>query len=340
MNRNGLTYGSNVEIILISLIMTALFLVSCASIPTIDPSEFSIETGPTIEIPDVCREVYDTPGDIRLGVVDFSDRSRVSQPGWIWWREVEMMLPETVTDGVIDELVNIGGAGVFTRTEMEKVLEEHEFQMSGLVDDATIIDFARLAGLSYIVTGSINDIHVRTSNGSTNADVDLTIRMIDVTTGEVVLSERVNSRRSAEGTGHGPTVSAIKRASARALEGIRPVFSRRLIIRGYIIQTRIDYKKEKRIALINIGEAQGMREGYKVHIFTFQEIKDPFTGESMCDKVRLQVEGTVTSQIQNNSAWILLDGDISQVRRIQNGALIERAPIARPGIFDSIIQTR
>ena len=340
MNRIELPYRKNVLIILCSSILTAFFIISCASIPTIDPTEYLTETGPIIEIPDICQEAYDEPGEIRLGVVDFSDRSRASQPGWAWWREVEMMLPETVADGVIDELVNIGGAGIFTRTEMERVLAEHEFQMSGLVDDETIIDFARLAGLSYIVTGSVNDVNVGTSDGSTNANVDLTIRMIDVTTGQVVLSERVSKRRSVSGTGRGAAISAIKRASSRALEDLRPVFSSRFTIRGYIIQTRVNHEEEKRIALINIGSEQAMREGYKVNIYTFQEVRDPFTGESMCDKVRLPVEGVVTTQIQDNSAWILLEGDFIQVQRIQTGALVERAPIARPGFLDSIIQTR
>lgn len=351
-------YGKKVLGVLVSLTM----LIACTpQILKIDPTEFYVDTESQMKIPDVCKSTYEAAGVARVGVVDFTNNSfgKVSAPaGWWWWREVEMKLPETVADGVIDEVVNMGGAKVFSRTEIQKILQEHRFQMSGLVDDNTLVRFGKLAGLEYIITGSINDINVRASTKEesyvelftkrkgkrmvteTTAEVELAIRMIDVTTGEVVVSKKVKSQSSLEGGSAVQAISGIKKASGEALKDIRPEFSKRFTIRGYILQTRMSPDGKERSALINIGEKQGMKGGYKVIIYTFQEIKDPFTEKSTCDKVKLPVEGEVTDQIQEDKAWILIKGDINQVRRVKTGALVERAPLKKPGIFDDIFKSK
>jgi curli biogenesis system outer membrane secretion channel CsgG len=344
------------------LLISLTMLIACTpQVLKIDPTEFYVDTESKMKIPDVCKSTYEAAGVARVGVVDFTNNSygKVSVPaGWWWWGEVEMKLPQTVADGVIDEIVNMGGAKVFTRTEMNKVLEENRFQMSGLVDDSTLIKFGKLAGLEYVITGSINDInvHVSTKEESyvelftkqkgkrivteTAAEVELTIRMIDVTTGEVIVSKKVKSQSSLEGGSAVQAISGIKKASGEALKDIRPEFSKRFTIRGYILQTRMSPDGKERSALINIGEKQGMKAGYKVVIFAFQEIKDPFTGKSICDKVKLPIEGEVTDQIQEDKAWILIKGDTNQVRRVQTGALVERAPLKKPGIFDDIFKSK
>lgn len=324
----------------------------------IDPTTFLPDTGSERQIP-ADMSAYAPVTVTRVGVVDFTNNSygAVSVPaGWWWWRDIEMKLPETVADAVIDEIVNIGGAKVFTRTEMNEVLQEHKFQKSDLVNDETLIKFGKIAGLEYIITGSINDINFRTvteertykelftgKEGSklvteTHADVELALRMIDVTTGEIVLATRVKGKCILEGGDAVAVISAIKKACNEALRDIRPKFSERFILRGYILQTRISADGKIRIALINIGKKDGLQAGQKITIYTFQEIKDPFTGKAIWDKVKLPVEGEVTDQIQEDKAWILLKGDIVQVRRVSAGALVERAPMKKPGFFDKILK--
>jgi curli biogenesis system outer membrane secretion channel CsgG len=351
-------YGKKVLGALVSLTI----LVACIpQVAKIDPTIYDPDIDSPIQIPAVCKSAYEAAIVTRVGVVDFTNNSfgKVGVPvGWRWWREVEMKLPETVADGVIDEIVNMGGAKVFTRTEMHKVLEEHKFQMSGHVDDETLIKFGRLAGLQHIITGSINDMNFATTTEErgyyelftkrkgtkmvteTKADVELGIRMLDVTTGEIILSTRVRGRETLGGGDAVTVISAIKKACGDALKDIRPEFSKRFTIKGYILQTRTSPDGKERSALINIGEKQGMKGGYKVIIYTFQEIKDPFTGKSICDKVKLPVEGEVTDQIQEDKAWILIKGDINQVRRLKTGALVERAPLKKPGIFDDIFKSK
>jgi len=146
-------YGKKALGVLVSLTI----LVACIpQVAKIDPAIYDPYTDSPIQIPAVCKSAYEGPIVARVGVVDFTNNSfgKISVPaGWWWRREVEMKLPETVADGLIDEVVNIGGAKVFSRTEMQKVLQEHRFQMSGLVDESTLIKFGKLAGLEYILTG-------------------------------------------------------------------------------------------------------------------------------------------------------------------------------------------
>lgn len=331
----------------------------CAS--KIDPTAFYLDTDFQLQIPPICKSAYRAATVASVGVVNFTNNSygKVGVPtGWFWWREVEMKLPETVTDGVIDEIVNMGGARVFTRTEMQNVLGERGFQMSGIVDDKTVIEFGKLAGLKYIITGSINDIIFTTTTEErsytelltgkkgtkmvteTKTDVELAIRMIDVTTGEIILSTRVKGGETLEGGDVVTVISTIKKACDDALKDIRPEFSKRFTIKGYLLQTRTSKDGKKRIALINMGEKHGMKAGDKVIIYTFQEIKDPFTGESICDKVKLPVKAKVTDQIQEDKAWILITGDIDQIKRVQSGMLVERAPIEKPGFFSDIFKAK
>ena len=86
-----------------------------------DPTIYDPDTDSPIQIPAVCKSAYEGAIVTRVGVVDFTNSfGKVGVPvGWWWRREVEMKLPETVADGVIDEVVNIGGAKVFSRTEMQ-----------------------------------------------------------------------------------------------------------------------------------------------------------------------------------------------------------------------------
>lgn len=328
---------------LLSAVISVIFLVSCATVAKIDPTAFQVDTGAQMEIPAVCKSSYEAAAATRVGIVDFTNNSygKVTvHSGWFWWKDVEMNLPQTVADSVIDVVVNMGGAKVFTRTEMQKVLQEQKFQMSGLVDDRTLINFGKLAGLQYIITGSISSINFGESaamgltkallgvqGSSPEARMDLNIRMIDVTTGEIVFSKKVSGRDLLSNQSYVGMIASIKNAAGKALEDIRPELSKRFVVKGYVLQTRTSPDGKERTALINIGEKQGIKAGSKLVIYIFQDIKDPFSGKSTCDRVKLFVEAEVTDQIQDDKAWIIITGDPNQVRRVRTGALVERAPV-------------
>ena len=271
-------------------------------------------------------------------------------------REVNAKLSESIEDGVTDELVNIGGMKVFTRSEMQKILTEYKFQMSGLVDNSTLIKFGSIAGVKYVVTGSVDNVNLKwvsleslrgglsqhlgligsaiaaaaeTQEGW-NISTETTVRILDVETGEILFSKKVAGK---EIVGKVPypnfdaLIGGIKKAASKGLLDTRPELSKYFSVKGYILQTRTSPDGKERAAIINIGEAQGLKPGSKLIVYTFQEIKDPFTGKSTCDRIKLPVNTEVTDQIQEDKAWVLISGDINQIKRVRAGALVERAPM-------------
>jgi curli biogenesis system outer membrane secretion channel CsgG len=271
-------------------------------------------------------------------------------------REFNAKLGESVEDGVTNEIVNMGGAKIYTRTEMKKVLDEHKFQMSGLVDENTLVQIGKLAGVKYMVTGSVNNVNLSyktyemikkglsehlgllgtalaagaESQEGWNLETDIALRIIDVETGEILFSKIVHGKYIIGRTpypNYDALIGGIKQAASKALIDARPELSRWFTVKGYIIQTRKSPDGKQRAALINVGEKSGLKPGSELIAYTFQEVKDPFTGKSSCDVVRLPVTLKVTDQLQADKAWIIIEGDPNQVKRVKVGQLVERAPM-------------
>jgi curli biogenesis system outer membrane secretion channel CsgG len=71
------------------------------------------------------------------------------------------------------------------RQQVETLLKEQDFQMSGLVDDKTAVDFAKLMGARFIIVGAVQ------GEGTMKR---LVFRALDVQTGKIIgmVSERIN----------------------------------------------------------------------------------------------------------------------------------------------------
>ncbi|MFB3926065.1 MAG: CsgG/HfaB family protein [Syntrophales bacterium] len=270
-------------------------------------------------------------------------------------RQVNAKLSESVEDGVTNEIVNMGGAKVFTRTEMQKVINEHKFQRSGLVDDTQLVRLGKFAGVKYIVTGSVNNVNLAWKDyGSSgfkqqsglgyviaggllstqegwNISTEVAIRILDVETGEILFSKVVSGREIIGKTpypNYDALIGGIKKAAAKGLEDARPQLSKWFTLKGYIFQTRTSPDGKERSALINIGEKQGLKEGDRLVAYTFQEIADPFDeSKKECDIVKLPTEIEVTNQLQAEKAWVIVRGDAGSIKRIKVGQLVERAPL-------------
>ena len=305
-----------------------------------------------------------TPGGV--GVVWGEREKRQFQTdGQRIQREINAKLSDSVEDGVMNEFVNMGGMKVYTRTEMKKVLEEQKFQASGLVNDTQLVQLGKIAGIKYIVTGSVNNVNlsyktfqsarkglsdnlgivgsviaagVETQEGW-HIGTDIALRIIDVETGEILFSKVVSGKHIIGKTpypNYDALIGGIKKAAAKALEDTRPELSKWFTVRGYIMQTRTSPSGSERSALINIGTKQGIKSGSKLVVYIFQEIKDPFTSKSTCDMVKIPVTLEVTDQIQDEKAWVMVQGDSSAIKRVKVGGLVERVPMEGQGFFKKL----
>jgi curli biogenesis system outer membrane secretion channel CsgG len=287
------------------------------------------------------------------------DKQKFQRDSAVAQRQINAKLSESVEDGVMDELVNMGGAKVFTRNDMEKIISEQKFQRSGLVDESTLVQLGKFAGVKYIITGSINNVDLaykthesakqglergRTLLGSLmaasleaqegwNIGTELTMRILDVETGEVLFSDKVNGKHvigKIPYPNYDVLVGGIKKAASRAIRNSRPKLSKWFTVKGYIRQLRTHQDEKERYANISIGETVGIKPGSKLFAYTFEEIEDedPVSGSKKitCNIVKLPVELTVTDQIQAESAWAIVEGRPEDLKRVKAGQLVERMP--------------
>jgi curli biogenesis system outer membrane secretion channel CsgG len=287
-------------------------------------------------------------------------------------RQVNAKLSESVEDGVMNEIVNMGGAKVFTRKEMEKITSEQKFQRSGLVDESTLVRLGKFAGVKYIITGSVNNIDLtyksyesarqglgKGGSGSWGVDLlgsamaagleaqegwnigtEITLRILDVETGEVLLSDKVIGKANIGKIpypNYDALVGGIKKAASKGIENTIPKLSKWFTVKGYINQLRTSPDGKERVARINIGEKLGIKPGSKLVVYTFEELEDedPVTGikKSSCNIFKLPVELTVTDQIQAESAWTTVEGKPQDLKRVKVGQLVERQPLGGQGFM-------
>lgn len=95
------------------------------------------------------------------------------------------------------------------RSQMKEILKEQGFQQSGCTDDACAVEVGQLLGVKNIVIGSI---------GTAGSYTVLTVRIIDVGTGEIVVNESVRTRGGIDEV----LKSGVKKASAKLKTGLLP----------------------------------------------------------------------------------------------------------------------
>ena len=279
-------------------------------------------------------------------------------------RQVNAKLSESIEDGVMDEIVNMGGAKVYTRKEMDKVFSEQKFQQSGMVDDSTMIRLGKLKGVKFIITGSVNNVDLKWvsyksarqglgkgGSGSLIADLamaagaaaletqegwnigtEVTVRILDVESGEVVLSKKMTGKHIIGKTpypNYDALIGGIKKAASKSLETARPELSKYFPLKGYITMIKNSPDGKEKAVRISVGEKVGIKSGNELFVYTFEEMEDPMSGNKECDVQRLPVSLIVSSdQLQPNVAWALVDASKpEQIKMIRVGQLVERKPL-------------
>jgi curli biogenesis system outer membrane secretion channel CsgG len=119
-----------------------------------------------------------------------------------WWGQTN--IGKGMSDQVVDALVNDGTFRVIERKKLDTVLAEQDFAQSDRADPsaAKISKIGKVLGVRYIITGSITKFSMEQKGGGlrvhglglggggAKAQVNLTARMVDSTTGEVVMSAK------------------------------------------------------------------------------------------------------------------------------------------------------
>ena len=137
-----------------------------------------------------------------------------------WWGQYD--IGKGMADQVVDALVNDGNFRVIERKKLDTVLAEQDFAASDRADPsaAKMAKIGKVLGIRYIITGSITKFSTEKKNvggtlkgfglgvGKAKSEVNLTARLVDTTTGEILVSAKGHGESNKGGGlafGHGGT---------------------------------------------------------------------------------------------------------------------------------------
>jgi|WetSurMetagenome_2_1015567.scaffolds.fasta_scaffold107636_2 TolB-like protein len=194
---------------------------------------------------------------------------------------------DALTEKMVSQLVNLRRFKVIERTALDKVLQEQQLQVSGVVDDATAVKVGRVAGADAIVIAGV----VQHGSGS-----KVNVRVIDTETSETIVArgEQVS----------GNDVEDFE----KAIDNLAIMIYNELpIVEGFIV------KADKDVYFIDAGSMKGIRKGTKCVAFRAGEnILHPTTGEVLGKHVTKLGE-LVVVQVQQKLAEVRIvdkEGDI------------------------------
>jgi curli biogenesis system outer membrane secretion channel CsgG len=167
------------------------------------------------------------------------------------------------------------------------------------------------------------------ANEGWKVDAEVIVRIIDVETGEVLFSEKITGRENIGKMpypGFAEVVGAVKKAASQNMSRLKPALAKQFIAKGYILQIKTSPDGKDRIALINIGRNNGLNEGTRLCVYTFTDLEDPLTGKRTCDQSRLPITLNMTEQLQADKAWVMIEGNAEQIKRVRAGQLVETQP--------------
>ena len=128
-----------------------------------------------------------------------------------WWGQYD--IGKGMADQVVDALVNDGSFRVIERKKLDTVLAEQDFAASDRADPsaAKMAKIGKVLGIRYIITGSITKFSTEKKNiggtlhgiglgvGKAKTEVNLTARLVDTTTGEILVSAKGHGESSKGG---------------------------------------------------------------------------------------------------------------------------------------------
>ena len=178
-----------------------------------------------------------------------------------------------VAEWLITALVKEGRFEVVERRLLQKVLQEQQLAMSGVVDDSSIAELGQILGVKIIISGAV--LHFQNI-------IEVNARIIDVSNGSIIAAESVKS------------------SSAVGLENL-VVQMAQIIIKDFPLEGYIVRRNGDKVS-IDLGKRAGVKVGMR--FMTYKEgnvIKHPKTGEVL-DVEIIETGKLKITRVRNNLA--------------------------------------
>jgi len=259
----------------------------------------------------------------RIAVVGITSTA----PGYFWRSDSPLSLG--ATDLMINALLSTNHFRVFERAKLDLLLQEQNFQnFSGLVDQTTAVKLGKMIGVDVILTGSLTNIAFAKGGGikigplnvkKSSVKVVMTIRIIDVTTGEILFStvqEEKASKSAVSGVlpipipggigfSHQEAVdvlSAIELICNKVVLNIVAKIDEKNIavssapLEGYVVKVESTSSGAITQVYINLGESSSIQVGDEIRIYREGEvILDPKTNEILDRELDLIAQARITT---------------------------------------------
>jgi curli biogenesis system outer membrane secretion channel CsgG len=225
------------------------------------------------------------PGKVRVAVMMFVNNST-----WTYWGD---NLGAAAQDEFTTQLQQSGKFTVIERAMLQSILAEQGLGASGAVAASTAPKIGKLLGVQLIFTGSITDFSIKGGSGgafgvsisATKAKSTLDVRLIDTTTGEVVLTAAGSGDKKVGGAGfkgvnfenhydEGIAHDALRPAVTQVTQNVLSQFDKIANMAPAAGRGKILEVKSPTQIYIDGGQDGGLKEGDVLTVFETEEIKD------------------------------------------------------------------
>jgi curli biogenesis system outer membrane secretion channel CsgG len=266
----------------------------------------------------------------RIAVLGFSNNSTFS-----YWGD---NLGAAAADELTTQLVKSGVFTVVERSQVNAILEEQHFGLSGAVDASTAAQIGKILGVQAVLMGSVTQFSVDRKSGGvgrlqvtyTEAESRMDIRLVSTTTAEILLVAEGQGKKRMGGMGWenynfqrdfdaGLAQEALRPAVENAVEtvvdqadvlaGLAPVAAP-----GEVVGS-----PEEGVVYIDKGEADGIEVGQRFDVFrVVDEIRD--SEGNVLDQITEKVGAVeVTRVLSQSSICSVVEGDAKEGDTIRSG---------------------
>jgi len=259
-------------------------------------------------------------------------------PGYIW--SSDSPLAQGAADLMVNALLSTNRFRVFERSKLDLILQEQNFQhFSGLVDQTTAVKLGKMFGVDSILTGSLTEVAFVEGEAfkfgplkvrKSYVKVVMIIRIIDVTTGEILYStiQKEKASKSAisgilpipiPGGGFGfsheeavDILTAVELICNKVVLNFVAKMDRKTVelssapLIGYVVEVESTSSGGITQVYINLGESSGIKVGDEIRIYREGEvILDPKTNEVLSRELDLIAQAKVMEVRDNISITLV-----------------------------------
>jgi len=264
---------------------------------------------------------------IRVAIWNFDNNSERT---WWFYNDMGGAARNQIDNAFSENELLASKFTVVERERIDMVMKEQGLGASGAVDAQTAAKIGKILGVRYIVTGGIDKFAMNTTRGGfggvggsqTKADTTISLRFVDATTAERIVSVSADgSVRKGGGFVGGASLSrenewgiaseAIQSAAKAVVEKFvaSPALSKvgDAAASGGGVDMRV-IKVDGKSAYINVGRASGIKVGDKFTIFRpGEDLIDPVTKMNL-GSTEKQIGTAVVTDVQERFSIVTVTG--------------------------------